>query len=491
MVQFMFPGKAATFEFQWRWVSASYICKEDMCQCGCRGWCTLYPLLEMLVVDLISCGDQVHVQQGFAPTDAARAARAGTPLNACAACVFTKGDWPAYCEVAGFRQWGHEIFPCYCCDVTKAALKQITSYEGVDLDGGDWNIYTQDDYLEDVFRCKMVVLIATEHLRDLVFGALRYRKSFLGRGLRKDVPPLGLIKGDRLEPTQTMPDVGLFQFMRPPFQAVFWRMYDNDRVLHESPLFRVPGLSTETHGADALHCWHLGPVLKLVTLVFWFLVHSKSFSTQIADISMEDQVRIGLLILKNKLYDFYKAKRTDDHEWRKRGSEVWNVTQKMMGTKKRKTLAVKAAEARGLLEFAAVILEETVPKLKPAERAQGMLLLESAKAGFRFDQLLKTADPLVTVEGQQELLTVYLRHVQFYKMAGGDLIPKHHMMIHMILSSSVLGHPTLYTTYRDESFNGVIARIARACHRNSFGLEVHRKLNVLQELGKASCTQMH
>jgi hypothetical protein len=64
-----------------------YLCalfrKEDACKCGCRGWCTMFPILLELALDL----------------------RDAVVLGFLLATIMTKGDWPAYCEISGVRQW--------------------------------------------------------------------------------------------------------------------------------------------------------------------------------------------------------------------------------------------------------------------------------------------------------------------------------------------------------------------------------------------------
>ena len=57
--------------------------KGDMCNCGCRGWCTLYPILVEIALNL-----KDGVLEGFL-----------------LATLFTKGDWPAFTDIAGVRQW--------------------------------------------------------------------------------------------------------------------------------------------------------------------------------------------------------------------------------------------------------------------------------------------------------------------------------------------------------------------------------------------------
>lgn len=106
-------------------------------------------------------------------------------------------------------------------------------------------------------------------------------------------------------------------------------MTEDDRCLHDSPLFWVPGLGVNTHGPDVLHVWALGPVLSFVAHCFWFLVQSSLYKPNISHIDTSDCLKIGLLRVKNKLMDFYRTKRADPH-WRKKrqrglGADYWDV----------------------------------------------------------------------------------------------------------------------------------------------------------------------
>jgi hypothetical protein len=57
--------------------------------------------------------------------------------------------------------------------------------------------------------------------------------------------------------------------------------------------------------------------------------------------------------------------------------------------------------------------------------------------------------------------------------------------------SDILGAPKLYATFRDESLNGVVAKVARSCHRNNFSRMVHVKFRRLQALTDSKAMQMH
>jgi hypothetical protein len=268
---------------------------------------------------------------------------------------------------------------------------------------------------------------------------LRYKSKFIGRGLIRPVTvrdqfgrETNLIVGDRLEPTLALRDVSKFESLQPPFRVRFWRCFEEDRVIHDSPLFLVPGLNIQTQGPDSLHGWALGPVSSYIPLVLWFLIGSSLYTPAIDYLSTEDCAKIALMRIKNKLWAHYKVKRGDPR-WRAKGSEIWNLTLAMIGKVKKPTLSIKAAEARGLLEFVVVLLREDTPKLPPGEKMRGALLLACGESALKVDVALRNSgDIRNTPEQRQQLLNDYSHHVTLYHRAGGILKPKHHMMFHCI-----------------------------------------------------------
>ena len=56
-------------------------------------------------------------------------------------------------------------------------------------------------------------------------------------------------------------------------------------------------------------------------------------------------------------------------------------------------------------------------------------------------------------------------------------------MYHLLQGSLIKGIPRMYTTYADESYNGVIARVCRSVHRRGWALAVYRKLDMMQAIG--------
>ena len=116
-------------------------------------------------------------------------------------------------------------------------------------------------------------------------------------------------------------------------------------------------------------------------------------------------------------------------------------------------------------------------------------LLAAGESAIHLEHLFATFPRTLNRDQQLDLFNTFLRHTVLFERAGGILRPKHHLMLHCLRRSGFLGNPRYYTTYRDESLNGVVARIARSTHRWSLMRTCHRKFNGLNSSGVS--TQMH
>lgn len=157
----------------------------------------------------------------------------------------------------------------------------------------------------------------------------------------------------------------------------------------------------------------------------------------------------------------------------------------MLGNMNKPNLSAKAAETHGLLGFVTHCLTENMQALSlvnASVKLEAELLQASGQAALRFDSLLASPVRKLSADQLHSLLNNLMLHVQLFERAGGRLTPKHHLMVHCVQRAVYLGNPSKYTTYRDESLNGVIARIATACHASTFYEVVHRKLAVVHQL---------
>ena len=75
--------------------------------------------------------------------------RAGQALGFVLVLCDIKADWPAWNMISGCRSWSHKLYPCSLCNVRRDDMKKLTL--------GD-HVYDHDDYLNEVRRCKMVIM---------------------------------------------------------------------------------------------------------------------------------------------------------------------------------------------------------------------------------------------------------------------------------------------------------------------------------------------
>eukprot|EP00969_Alexandrium_andersonii_P070688 3120391-Alexandrium_andersonii.AAC.1 len=91
--------------------------KAAVCRCGCRGWCTFWPLLRFLrwSFEALAAGTYPHTRHDGKPLQGSRGEKAGQQLRSKAAVLYCKGDWAEFCERFGFPSHGSGLRPCFCC----------------------------------------------------------------------------------------------------------------------------------------------------------------------------------------------------------------------------------------------------------------------------------------------------------------------------------------------------------------------------------------
>jgi hypothetical protein len=191
-------------------------------------------------------------------------------------------------------------------------------------------------------------------------------------------------------------------------------------------------------------------------------------------------MHLKLLRLRSELWLHYKEMQRNDPSWKTKASQVWNLTLKMLGKEWNPCVKAKASESRHLLDFCVKLVETHRAAL---DADSGRFLLASGQAAMEVNQIMRENGRLMSVEVQQRLLTVFLRHCALFIRGGGNLVPKHHLMIHCIQRISYMGNPRFYSCYHDESLNGVVVKIAKSCHKMTFMHTVHNKFRWAGRLG--------
>ena len=84
------------------------------------------------------------------------------------------------------------------------------------------------------------------------------------------------------------------------------------------------------------------------------------------------------------------------------------------------------------------------------------------------------------VEHKLRLVNLCKTVLAAYKGASGHMVPKMHGFMHLSRSPSFLGNPYFFSTYQDETENGIVAGIGVSVHGLTFYVSVFEKIEVLE-----------
>jgi hypothetical protein len=113
---------------------------------------------------------------------------------------------------------------------------------------------------------------------------------------------------------------------------------------------------------------------------------------------------------------------------------------------------------------------------------QIQLLRSALNEAVVFNGLMKSATRQVSSDHHTAMLQSYSRLFVLYERAGGNVTPKFHLMLHAIGQVPTFGCPKYFATYVDESFNGVLANIAKSCHKLTWAESIFNKLSAINQL---------
>ena len=158
--------------------------------------------------------------------------------------------------------WQDYLRPCFAC---AGSGPDLYLSAGNSILGLRWPGTSPNDYEAACARCELHIALNDE-TRALVLHHLRYDKrdqGSHGRALRSDIPSLGVLANDRLEPCPALPDVSNLKYMDMPATIVFWRPSEETVCRHRHPLFSADlGLSIFSLTVDALHALYIGAMNK-------------------------------------------------------------------------------------------------------------------------------------------------------------------------------------------------------------------------------------
>ena len=93
--------------------------KRLICDCGCKGWCTMFVLFQFLKwsIDHMAIGEFPEARHDGTALDSEwRQELARTPMEIQVAILFIKTDLSELAHTFGLPQWNDGIRPCVFCN---------------------------------------------------------------------------------------------------------------------------------------------------------------------------------------------------------------------------------------------------------------------------------------------------------------------------------------------------------------------------------------
>lgn len=440
--------------------------KKITCACGCRGWCSFWAIWDWLRWSLLALAKgeyptRRHDGNAWLPSDARRAALAGQRMQFKACLLYIKGDWAEYASSLGLPSWQDGVRPCYACNAAPGTFYQVSGISPVGL---PWRCNQATDYEQSCRRCERLVVVGAD-LHKKLCRLLRYDKrqrGGQGRCLGSDVPELSLRTGDRLEPSSFLRDVGHFEMMaRFPAPLLFWRPSLQSDARHRCPLFDdALGTTPVDHlTVDALHAVFLGVMNSFCKHLLLFLIQEGMWGQRGQADETEQR---AMLIIRAELRAFYR--RRHEQNPGERLTRISVFSKKTIGDPSVKKLNTKGAETWGFLLYLLDRLPHSLNNLGP----QAAQLLQAGRALERVVRVWDESGPTLSPAQVQECVDQWVVHMCLTADVPEVIIPKRHLVTHLLHNACAQGNPKRYANWLDEGLNRVLKKACRSVSQNTF-----------------------
>jgi hypothetical protein len=278
--------------------------------------------------------------------------------------------------------------------------------------------------------------------------------------MRADYAELGLLQGDRLEPSKALRDVGSFETQVVPFEVTFWRPQNETACKHRCSLFAICGVSVETLAIDALHTLNLGVYKSFCQAAIWQCIEADVW--KIGTPNAEVLLSLSCGRLKQDLLAWYRRQRRDAPHVPL--YEISDFTPSMVGTHAHKCLATKAAETGTLVHFCRDLVAEHRARLG----VKGVALLAVGNSLHALQVLMRESPRRLSAEQAQGMVDHAKAAAATRAAADVPFSPKWHLMLHLVSKAWRVGNPSSYSTFLDEGLNGALAKIGASSFRGTW-----------------------
>ena len=133
-------------------------------------------------------------------------------------------------------------------------------------------------------------------------------------------------------------------------------------------------------------------------------------------------------------------------------------------------------QSRMLFMFSIYLLRQVLPRLQGDAHKSGTGLLKSGMCLKEWYGIIRRSEHVVPPEDCRRAVVLAKKHTTLWAAHSGQSAkPKHHALVDMSRAMARFGNPNKFSTYNDESFNSLIARLARSVHPAHFALSVLKK----------------
>ena len=314
-----------------------------------------------------------HDGTAWHQTDRVRSHLGGLGFGWRAAFVWLKGDWAEFAHTFGLPSWSHGTHPCPLCHCTQRTMHRLEGYSPLSM---PFPAKTQAEYDAACRACELEVLVPDRATLEALRARLeedRRPGGSRGRALLADFPALGLLKGDRLEPSTVLPDVCEVDSWVGGGRLSFWRPSQETLTLHRNPLL-TEGLCSvpDCLQVDWLHAMSLGIFQDYLGFLFaWLFYEHGLYATRG---TRPQRLGVSVQRLEQALFVWY-AKEQQAGRYHTR---VQRLKAGMFGTYEMPTCTLHGSETNAVLLFAKDLLVEAGiegPWLQAAQALAHLYLL--------------------------------------------------------------------------------------------------------------------
>ena len=462
---------------------------QDRCckSCGCGGRCTRQAVWRVIAWSFSAYRRGRHPSKG--PFKEALVGewkrKAKTRIKHRGCLAHAGADWEAISDTMGTRRWNHCNCPCPWCS---------TDLESMGDHSKEAPLLVHDDWIAAKAATQITVKLCPG-LGGLVRASLQpdvRQKGSKGLALTANV---GALKaGDRLEQiddgchdivecdlTKLPADTSLHFFRpNPHSRLTFWcpLIFDNcdiiddeDKIDEEDNIDEEPVLDGSHIVGDVLHTVDGGVAQYAGGSNYNLVLENAVMALKIAPGTKATVEKHAIDKINSMLNAWYLTPEA-------RGFEPMTdvVKRTLIGSGAPPCIDAKAMHSRMLFLFSIVLLSKIESRLQGQVRESAKGLLRASECLQKWYGIIQKPTTIIPETDCKNAIRLARKHCTLWSAhSGHSCKPKHHALVDMSRQMRKFGNPSKFSTYNDESFNGLAARLARSVHPANFALAVLKK----------------